>query len=100
MELKKISILGLAKILALFGIAYGLVSGILLSFAYSKSEVLTAAGQQLPAMITGLGYWTILVMPILNGIVYFIAGIILAFLYNIFAGWIGGIKIEFAEKKK
>jgi len=100
MELKKIGILSLAKIAGLFGIIYGLISGILLSFVYSKLDILTAAGMQLPTTLTTLGYKSIIVLPILNGIIYFIAGIILAFIYNLLASWIGGINLEFKEVKK
>lgn len=98
MELKKVGILSLAKIAGLFGVIYGLISGLLLSFIYSKSELLASLGTQLPTTVTTLGYKSIIVMPILNGIIYFIAGIILAFIYNLLASWIGGVKLEFKGK--
>jgi ABC-type antimicrobial peptide transport system permease subunit len=100
MELKKVGILSLAKIAGLFGIIYGLISGILLSFVYSKSDLLASLGAELPATITTLGYASIIVLPILNGIIYFIEGIILALIYNLLAGWVGGVKLEFKEQGK
>lgn len=97
MELKKVGILSLAKIAGLFGVIYGLISGILLSFIYSKSDLLASLGTELPTTVTTLGYKSIIVLPILNGIVYFIAGIVLAFVYNLLASWIGGVKLEFKK---
>jgi len=98
MELKKVGILSLAKIAGLFGVIYGLISGLLLSFIYSKSDLLASLGTQLPTTITTLGYKSIIVLPILNGIMYFVAGIILAFVYNLLASWIGGVNLEFKGK--
>jgi len=100
MELKKIGILSAAKIAGLLGVIYGLISGILVSFIYSKSDLLASLGTQLPTTITTLGYKSIIVLPVLNGIIYFIAGIVLAFIYNILASWVGGVKLEFKEEKK
>lgn len=97
MELKKIGVLSLAKIAGLFGIIYGLVSGILISFVYSKSEILASLNIELPQAITTLGYKSLIVLPILDGILYFIAGIILAFIYNVLAKKFGGVKLEFKK---
>ena len=100
MELKKIGALSLAKILGLFGLIYGLISGIALSIMYSKLDYFTAIGVELPTAITTLGYRSLIIMPLLNGIVYFIGGLLLALIYNLLSGWIGGVNLEFAEKPK
>jgi len=94
MELKKIGVLSAGKIALLFGVVYGLLSGIIFSIAASQANMISSAGTQLPPIITSLGYWMIIIAPIFDGIVYFIAGIIAAALYNLFAGWIGGIHLE------
>ena len=100
MELKKVGILSLAKIAGLFGVLYGIISGILVSIAYSKAGALASLGQQLPATVTALGYKSLIVFPILNGIAYFIAGIVIAFIYNLLADWIGGVKLTLVEIKE
>jgi hypothetical protein len=100
MELKKIGILSAGKIAGLFGIIYGLIMGIFYSFVYSKSSTLAALGQQIPAVITTLGYASIIVMPIILGVAYFVAGIVGALIYNLLARWVGGVKLEFKEEKK
>jgi hypothetical protein len=36
-------------------------------------------------------------MPVFGAIMGFIMGAIHAFLYNVFAGWVGGIGLEFQQ---
>ena len=92
--IKSIDIISWAKIHALFGIVFGLIYGIL--FAILGTAI--GATHGLPGLTT-LGLLSIIVFPIIFGIMAFIAGAILAFLYNIFAGSIGGIEIELVERK-
>jgi hypothetical protein len=94
MEIKSVEIMSWAKIHALFGIIFGLIYGIL--FAILGSAI--GASFDMPGATT-LGLLAIIVFPIIFGIMAFIGGAILAFLYNIFAGKIGGIEVELVEKK-
>lgn len=100
MELKKIGILSLGKISALFGLIIGLLLGIF-SIIYAKiilSGYPEIAQQLNIAQVPGAK--EIILSIVMSGIVYFLVGIITAVIYNLLAGWIGGIKLEFAEKKK
>jgi len=99
MELKKIGILSLGKIAGLFGVIYGLLAGILVSVVYAKLEAFPQMTEQL-GLISQLGYSSIIILPILYGIIYFISGIVTAFIYNLLAGWIGGIELELRKQKK
>lgn len=45
----------------------------------------------------GLGPWSILVFPILNGLLALMTTSFLAWLYNILAGRLGGIVLEFED---
>jgi len=99
MELKKIGILSIGKIASLFGIIYGLLAGIIFSIIYSRAGDIPGITEQL-GLIAQLGYSSIIVLPILYGIVYFIVGIITAFIYNFLASKVGGINLEFEDKKK
>jgi uncharacterized membrane protein YhdT len=92
--IKSIDIISWAKIHALFGIVFGLIYGIL--FAILGTAI--GATHGLPGLTT-LGLLSIIVFPIIFGIMAFICGAILAFLYNIFASKVGGIEIELTEKK-
>ena len=110
-EIKKIGIYSIATILALFGVLYGLYVGIPVAIQagqnpVSFSEVMTyvqqyaqtngyqAAAQITPgAILYSLGWWAIIVTPIIFAIVQFIVGIVGALIYNLFARWVGGVKI-------
>ncbi|MFM8912259.1 MAG: hypothetical protein ACKOE6_04970 [Flammeovirgaceae bacterium] len=45
----------------------------------------------------GFGFLSIIIFPILYGGIGFVAGLIGAAIYNLIAGWVGGIKIELKE---
>jgi hypothetical protein len=92
--IKSIEIISWAKIHALFGIVFGLIYGVL--FAILGTAI--GAAFSMPGATT-LGLLSIIVFPIIFGIMAFICGAIMAFLYNIFACKIGGIEVELVEKK-
>ena len=45
-----------------------------------------------------LGGLAIIIWPVLYGVIGFISGIIGAALYNLFAKWVGGIKVELQQE--
>jgi uncharacterized membrane protein (DUF485 family) len=90
--IKSIDIMSWAKIQALFGIVMGLVYGVLfamlgVAIGYNKDM----------AGLEAFGLMSIIIFPIIFAIMGFICGAIMAFLYNIFAGKIGGIKVELVQ---
>ena len=86
---KSVEIMSWAKIHALFGIVFGLIYGIVVGL------VLTAAGIGLDrGGMTAFGIASVVIFPIIFGIMAFIGGAITAFLYNLFASKIGGIQVE------
>ncbi len=91
-RLKKIGVLSLAKIAGLFGIIYGLVAGILMAVVISQAGM-EGISQQF-GTITNFGSAVIVILPILYGALYFIAGIVTAFIYNVLASRIGGVKLQ------
>ena len=95
-EIKRINVLSAAKITALFGIFIGLVFGIL--FALVSRLAVGAAMPELAGL--NFGWSSLIVLPVFYGIAYFISGLIGAAVYNLFAGWIGGIKIDLGKDKK
>ena len=94
MELKKIGVLSLAKIAGLFGVILGLVWGAITVILISLG---TAEITQQLGVLGSLGYAVILILPIAYGILYFILGSLTALVYNLLAGWVGGINIEFKK---
>ncbi|HJX56551.1 MAG TPA: DUF3566 domain-containing protein [Methanoregula sp.] len=90
---RSVDILSVAKIVALFGIVMGLVWGIFYGLIAASMM-----GRFAPLWFgAGSGVVVLVVMPIFGAIMGFIMGTIHAFLYNIFAGWVGGIKLEFQQ---
>lgn len=95
MKLKRIGLLSYAKLMTLgmatFGLFYGLALALILKFGNAP----VSAEDQI---LKTLGFWLILVAPIIYAIIGFIIGILTAWIYNIFASWVGGIELEFEKK--
>ena len=112
-EVKKINLLSLAKIAGLFGILIGFIQGILmgqmslqyarqgmiLSFSEAFEYIMIDPSTGITPLFIALGWWSMIVAPILIGIGYLVSAIVLGWIYNIFSKFIGGIKIEFSEQK-
>lgn len=94
--IEKIGVMSLAKIQALIGLIIGLFYGILL-FIIEKIDP-SAFAQENAASPTPLGTMALFLGPV-GGLVYgFLGGLLIAYLYNVLAKLIGGIKLEFKEK--
>jgi len=97
-ELKKIGVLSVAKIGGIFGLVMGVLSVVLTKIICSQPNVAEVTGMafQCEAMnATG-----ILLAVISAGVGYFLVGLIGAALYNLFAKWIGGVKVDFGKTGK
>lgn len=94
--LKKIGALTTAKIAGLFGLVLGVLSVLLSKIACSVNlEAASVYGIQCSSLTWGGSLLVIL----MSAIVYFITGLVAVALYNVFATWIGGIKVELDEQK-
>lgn len=89
-KVKKIGVLSLAKILgflyAIIGLILGVLFAVLSLFGFNADE-------------TGLffGAASIIIFPILYGIMGFIGGLITGFFYNLVASKIGGLEVEITK---
>jgi hypothetical protein len=81
----KIGVFSFAKIYMIIATFIGFLVGIFLWIVEMYSPVM-----QGPA----LGAWSIIVFPILYGIIGLVFGALTAFLFNIASGWFGGLEIE------
>lgn len=87
----------IAVLYALMGVILGLVWWLVLSpimIAGMKSSMGAASGI---GALTGIGFLAIIFFPIFYGIVGFIGGLLYAALYNLVAGWTGGIEMTFEQ---
>lgn len=93
-EVKKIGVVSLAKIGTLFGLLIGIVGYLAMVLAGSLAS---QAGIQLANVSFS---WSGLIYAALAyALIYFLAGILTAVFYNLFASWIGGVKIDIVESK-
>jgi hypothetical protein len=104
-KVKKIGVFSFAKLQAVIMATVGLIAGILYSFGGLIIDVLVSIGRisSASASTPGLGFGTVLAfgallgMPIIFATFGFIVGFIEAILYNLLAGWFGGIEMDFEQ---
>ena len=89
-KIKKIGVLSLAKI---FGLLYALI-GLILGALFAVLSLFGFSAEE-----TGLffGVASIIIFPILYGIMGFVGGLITAFFYNSVASKIGGLEVELTK---
>lgn len=90
-EIKQIGYLPVGKISALFGALFGVIGALYILFLYPVVvQSAIAQGQA----VTEIPKWMSIVALFGYPLLYFIAGIIFAGLYNWFAKLVGGIKVN------
>lgn len=92
MIIKRIDVLSVAKITGIIAAAFGLIAGIITFLFGSLLGGLVGEGAGGLGMFGG--FMAVILLPIMYGIFGFIGGAIQAFIYNLAAGMIGGIRIE------
>jgi len=81
-----------AVLYALIGVLIGFVWWLVVSpimMAGLKTSGVSAPGM---AAMTGVGFFAVLLFPIMYGIIGFIAGLLYSALYNLAARWTGGFQ--------
>lgn len=95
MIIRRIDVLSAAKIGGVIGLAIGLLAGLLFFLASSIGSMAALAKQDSSmTWAAGLGILAIIVFPIMYAVFGFIGGAIQAFIYNIAARFVGGIRFE------
>lgn len=94
--IKRIGPLSLAKIMGVLYGAIGLILGCIFAlFSLIGAGIGAAAGDGDPAWLGAIfGVGAVIFLPLFYGGVAFVMGAIIAALYNLFAGLVGGISIE------
>ncbi|MEM4598829.1 MAG: hypothetical protein QW400_04040 [Candidatus Diapherotrites archaeon] len=93
--LRKIGVLSCAKVMAvLYAILY-FIAGLFMALGFGLLGAATGGiSPEAGGTLAGLGILSVIIFPIIGLISGFIAGAIIAFLYNLIVGIIGGIEIE------
>ena len=100
---KKIKVLSFAIFQGFLGTLLGLIVGIIYSFGGFIIDLLVSLGWVMTTETPGLSYGTVLAfgaligMPIIGALAGFFLGIIEALLFNLVAGWFGGLDIDFKK---
>lgn len=71
--------------------------GLLVAVPFGLAGLLTPAGSSQPGAPTAGMAWLALLIPFLYAAAGFIAVAVVCLLYNLAAGWLGGIEIELAD---
>jgi len=104
-KLQRIRIFALAIFQAILSSFLGLLAGILYSFGGLIIDTLVSIGWITSSETPGLSFGTFLAfgaligMPVIFAIGGFLAGIVEAILYNLFAKKFGGLNINFNKKE-
>jgi len=99
MIIKRIGVISAAKIGGIIGAAFGLIIGVIFFLVYSVIGVAASSfgpdhGSGAGALLGGLGVISIIAFPVMYGIAGFIGGLLQAFIYNLAAGFVGGLQVE------
>ncbi len=95
--IKQFDIVSVAKFFAVFGVIWGFVMGLFMAVGFGAMR--TMMGYSSPFGMFG-GIAAILIMIVIGAVVWFIAGAILAIVYNVVAGASGGVEMELDTKEK
>ena len=98
LQIKTVGVLSAAKMYGVLGLIMGLILGIIYFFIALLGSLMMSGGGRTSPGTGGSGFVygliSLIASPILSGIGGFIGGAIIAFIYNIVAGMIGGVEIE------
>ena len=93
-EITKMEVLSVGKVYALSLAFFGFIAGIFVAILGSAFNTYGRGGMLGPS----LGIASIILFPVIYGIIGFIAGIIGAAIYNLIVKLVGGIEIELKDK--
>ena len=99
MVIRRVGVLSMAK---LMGVLYGgiglLIGAVFALFSVLGGGALLASGGPEGArgggMMMGMGVAMIVIAPGFYGLTGFLAGALTGWLYNLAAGWVGGIEVD------
>lgn len=75
-----------------YAVLYALI-GVIIGICFALIGM--AASSMAPSGMFSFGWLSIIIFPILYGVIGFIGGLIVGFFYNLVAGWTGGIELTF-----
>jgi hypothetical protein len=96
MTVKRVGVLSVGKVLGCLYVVLGVIVGGLFSLLSSTNAAVGGRDQGVAALLFGGN--SIIIVPVIYGVIGFIGGIIGAALYNVVATTVGGIEIELGQE--
>ena len=96
-EIVKIRVSSCARVLAFAMAIIGFFSGIYAAFFSITPERYAFCLKEFCPFYSGLGFWAIIIFPIIYAIIGLICGWLGAIIYNLIAYWVGGIEIDIKQ---
>ena len=99
-KVKRIGVLKLGIIQGVIGVAMGLLIWVpygLIMMAVGGMGVGSEFGAMAGAGGALMGVIFMIAFPVMYGVFGFIGGCIIAFVYNLISGWVGGIEVELED---
>lgn len=94
-KINKIGVLSAGKVYGALLSILGLIAGVFYAVVFLTVGTVSKETSDLGFGIgAGLGIFSIIFFPLLYGIVGFISGVIMGFLYNLAARIVGGVEVE------
>ena len=94
-QIKRLGVVSLAKIMAILYGLFGLLMGLFVSLM--KAFGIEAAGEA--AQLQQVGFAAVIIFPVLYALIGAVSGLFTAFFFNLVVGWTGGLECEILEKK-
>jgi hypothetical protein len=98
-EIYKISVGSCAQVFAIGMAIVGFFSGIIAAFFSLTPDRDAFCLKEFCPIYSGLGFWAIIIFPVVYAVMGSIGGWLGANIYNIIARWAGGIVVDFKDVK-
>jgi hypothetical protein len=96
MVVKRVVPMSVAKVAAALYAILGLIFGGIISVISFAGEALTPDGNDAGLMGMMFGAAAIVLLPIFYACLGFVMSLLMAALYNLVAGWVGGVEVDVA----
>lgn len=93
-RIRRMGVMQMAKTSGVLYALLGVIIGVPVVLFMSTIAKTTSGIPGVPGVGSGVGIGTLVMMPVIYAVGGFVSGAVIAALYNLVAGWTGGIAIE------
>jgi hypothetical protein len=92
--IQKLDILSVAYVFSILYAILGIFQGIAMALQVTNPALSANLDSSVLGPLYGVGWWLVLIIPIVSALMGFIGGILFSMLYNLIAKYTGGIKVR------